>query len=196
MDQKPSATRLRGGVHSERSGDVVRLSWNHRGLNPGTTVFQAVLVTLLLLGFGLPMVNSRGEMWIFLTFALFSGLVGFTLARIALRWFWDESIELGPDSLTQVFRGPLAPHPKKFRRSEIIDIRLIRDSDHEPLIRLAYRGSLIRRQALIGPFLGPEHLEVLESDLRDWLCPSVEQGTKYPLITDPDESSEQGRPLE
>jgi hypothetical protein len=53
MDQKPSVTKLQDSIDVERRGEVVRLSWNHRGSRPRTMIFEGMLVTvLLLLSFG------------------------------------------------------------------------------------------------------------------------------------------------
>jgi hypothetical protein len=45
--------KLRDSIDVERRGEVVRLSWDHRGSHPRTMIFEGMLVTvLLLLSFG------------------------------------------------------------------------------------------------------------------------------------------------
>lgn len=129
MGQKHNVTKLPDSIVVEQHGEVVRLSWNHRGPNPCAMIFKAVLVALmLLLSFGFLIAKScSAGPWVLLVMGLFCGLVGFVLILTALRWFWDESIELRPETLTQIFRGPLAPRPKELRRSAIVDIHFISD---------------------------------------------------------------------
>jgi hypothetical protein len=180
MHQDLTVAKLPDLIDVERKGEVVRLSWNHRGPNPRTMIFEGMLVTvLLLLSFGWLVDKNRfAGPWILLSLWIFGALVGCFAALTALRWFWDESIELRSETVTQVFSGPLAPRSKEFRRSEIVNISLIRNSENDPQIRLTHRGWFFHRHQLIGVFLSLEQLQVLEVHLRDWLSRPDNQAKK------------------
>ena len=60
-------------------------------------------------------------------------------------------------------------------------------SDDEPLLRLTHRGRLIHHRELIGHYLRPEHLQVLETYLRDWLSRPDDQAKKHCRFDDLDE---------
>jgi hypothetical protein len=118
----------------------------------------------------------------------FSGLVGLVMIVVAVRWFWVESIELRSDTLIEAFRGPLAPKPREFRRSEIVDIRLSRNSDgDDPMIQFTHTCTFMTSQRLLGHFLEPEHLQLLEIYLRDWLSRPGDDAKKVPRFLDLDE---------
>jgi hypothetical protein len=138
-----------------------------------------LVALLVLLSFGwLADKNRFAGPWILLSIWIFGALVGYFAALTALRWFWDESIELRPETLARVYCGPLAPRSKEFRRSEIVNISLIRNSENDPQIRLTHRGRFFHRHQLIGGFLSPEQLQVLEVHLRDWLSRPDNQAKK------------------
>jgi hypothetical protein len=188
MDQKSIVPKLPDFIDVERHGDVLSLSWTKGGSpDPQSVIVTATLIAVsFLLSFGGFLASIPiGWKWMFVACLSFSGLVAFFMVVAALRWFSVESIELRPDSLTHVFRGPLAPKPREFRRSEIVDIRVSRNSDSDdPILRLIHRGLFMNRQKFIGLDLQPEHLQMLETYLRDWFSGPGERANNDPSAID------------
>jgi hypothetical protein len=52
------------------------------------------------------------------------------------------------------------------------------------MLRFTHKGTLMNRQRLLGHFLEPEHLQLLEIYLRDWLSRPGDDAKKVPRFLD------------